>query len=430
MPNSKIILTKTNRANATPHPNDLDYGELAINYEDGLLFFKNNSGRISKIASSGSFTTLTKHVADRENPHNVNKAQVGLENVDNSSDLDKPISTATQTALDAKVNSTHLTSNYYNQGATDTQIQNKFNSIVINVSTPTASNPNGFLTYQKSNNTFNYTQPTIPTLSDLGGVGVDDISVDAAIPSLGRGTLSYGGSGIFIYDQPTIGGLGGYAKTEIGLNYKTSGDSDGTLTYNDGFFLYDQPTIGGITQGKITLIDGVLDVEGYVTDAELANFVTKEGQDVEGLQAQITSNETDIKDHVDSRDNPHNVTATQIGLGNVEDKSAATIIGEIVDSDIPSTITRDSELNAHTSLQNNPHSVTKTQVGLSNVENKSAATIIGEIVDSDIPSTIARDSELNTKVTNLGAVTGIQQLTQAAYDALTPDASTVYIIVD
>ena len=36
------------------------------------------------------------------NPHNVTKAQVGLGNVDNTSDLNKPISTATQTALNTK----------------------------------------------------------------------------------------------------------------------------------------------------------------------------------------------------------------------------------------------------------------------------------------------------------------------------------------
>ena len=40
------------------------------------------------------------HIANTSNPHNVTKAQVGLGNVDNTSDLNKPISTATQTALD------------------------------------------------------------------------------------------------------------------------------------------------------------------------------------------------------------------------------------------------------------------------------------------------------------------------------------------
>lgn len=45
---------------------------------------------------------LANHIADKENPHAVTKAQVGLGNCDNTSDLDKPISTATQTALDTK----------------------------------------------------------------------------------------------------------------------------------------------------------------------------------------------------------------------------------------------------------------------------------------------------------------------------------------
>ena len=42
------------------------------------------------------------HIANTENPHAVTKAQVGLGSVDNTSDLDKPISTATQAALDGK----------------------------------------------------------------------------------------------------------------------------------------------------------------------------------------------------------------------------------------------------------------------------------------------------------------------------------------
>lgn len=47
-------------------------------------------------------TNLETHINNKFNPHEVNKAQVGLGNVDNTADTDKPISTATQTALDAK----------------------------------------------------------------------------------------------------------------------------------------------------------------------------------------------------------------------------------------------------------------------------------------------------------------------------------------
>lgn len=48
--------------------------------------------------------TMDGHIANTSNPHQVTKAQVGLSNVDNTADLDKPISTATQTALDGKQN--------------------------------------------------------------------------------------------------------------------------------------------------------------------------------------------------------------------------------------------------------------------------------------------------------------------------------------
>lgn len=50
---------------------------------------------------------LNDHINDRMNPHQVTAAQVGLGNVDNTSDLDKPISNATQKALDQKANINH-----------------------------------------------------------------------------------------------------------------------------------------------------------------------------------------------------------------------------------------------------------------------------------------------------------------------------------
>ena len=41
-------------------------------------------------------------IANKSNPHEVTKAQIGLGNVDNTSDLNKPISSATQSALNLK----------------------------------------------------------------------------------------------------------------------------------------------------------------------------------------------------------------------------------------------------------------------------------------------------------------------------------------
>lgn len=63
-----------------------------------------NSGataeKIAKISTNE--TTINNHIANTSNPHEVTKTQVGLGDVDNTSDLDKPISTATQTALNSK----------------------------------------------------------------------------------------------------------------------------------------------------------------------------------------------------------------------------------------------------------------------------------------------------------------------------------------
>lgn len=44
--------------------------------------------------------TLHDHIVDQNNPHNVTKDQVGLGNVDNTSDKDKPVSDATKQAID------------------------------------------------------------------------------------------------------------------------------------------------------------------------------------------------------------------------------------------------------------------------------------------------------------------------------------------
>ena len=54
----------------------------------------------TQIASKANKTDLDGHITNTSNPHNVTATQVGLGLVDNTSDMDKPVSTATQEALD------------------------------------------------------------------------------------------------------------------------------------------------------------------------------------------------------------------------------------------------------------------------------------------------------------------------------------------
>lgn len=68
---------------------------------DGL---KDQAGITSDI--NAVQTNLETHINNKYNPHEVTKDQVGLGNVDNTSDANKPISNATQTALNGKFSAT------------------------------------------------------------------------------------------------------------------------------------------------------------------------------------------------------------------------------------------------------------------------------------------------------------------------------------
>lgn len=66
---------------------------------------------------------LNAHINNRTNPHRVTKEQIGLDQVDNTSDANKPISTATQNALNDKFSAT--------EGNTLKQIVNGMPDLVV-----------------------------------------------------------------------------------------------------------------------------------------------------------------------------------------------------------------------------------------------------------------------------------------------------------
>ena len=89
---------------------------MITEYKSGTnISFKENDDGSVTISASGDVSsedtvardTIDNHKLDKNNPHNVTAEQVGLGNVNNTADLDKPISTAVQTALDDKANTKH-----------------------------------------------------------------------------------------------------------------------------------------------------------------------------------------------------------------------------------------------------------------------------------------------------------------------------------
>lgn len=146
--------------------------KVSLNYDDvnNVLIVDVVSANIVHQELSGAGTNthaqIDSHIGSTLNPHLTTKAQVGLGNADNTSDLNKPISTATQTALNGKENTiTATTSADYYRGDKTFQPLNKTavglpnvdNTSDLNkpVSTATqtalnlkydASNPNGYET--------------------------------------------------------------------------------------------------------------------------------------------------------------------------------------------------------------------------------------------------------------------------------------------
>lgn len=89
-------------------------------YSDTTTFETLKSGETLTVAFSKiklAITNLISHIANKSNPHGVTKSQVGLGNVNNTSDADKPISTAVQSALNNKANSSHGTHVSYSSAA-------------------------------------------------------------------------------------------------------------------------------------------------------------------------------------------------------------------------------------------------------------------------------------------------------------------------
>lgn len=49
---SKVVLKRSSVSGKVPQPEDLDYGELALNYADGIAYFKRADNTIGTIGSS------------------------------------------------------------------------------------------------------------------------------------------------------------------------------------------------------------------------------------------------------------------------------------------------------------------------------------------------------------------------------------------
>ena len=240
---------------------------------------------------------ISDHVADKNNPHEVTKDQVGLGNVDNTSDLDKPISTLTQTALDGKVSKTTTVNGH----ALDTDI-----------------------TILKS---------------DVGLGNVDNTSdLDKPVSTA---------------TQSALDDLSAATETALG-NLKTDIETVETAL-NDS------------SEASASAINDL---------AGILKSLTINGKPMEGTNFTITKDD--------------------VGLGDVENESSSSMpVSTATQAALDEKVDKTTTVNGH-ALSGNV-SVTKADLGIENIDNTS---------DADKPISTATQTALNGKVDNTTTVNG------------------------
>lgn len=90
------------------NPHNVTKEQIGLGQVDNTSDAHKPISTATQIAINNQSHSLKSHTSNLNNPHNVTKEQLGLGACDNTSDADKPISTATQTALAQKVNITDI----------------------------------------------------------------------------------------------------------------------------------------------------------------------------------------------------------------------------------------------------------------------------------------------------------------------------------
>lgn len=196
----------------------------------------------------------------------------------------------------------------------------------------------------------------------------------------------------------------GYSMTQLGIYAKGS-------TGSEVLFAISQSTTGKEVPAESAMPSWSLVHNFYIklnNDVKMTATVDPEGY------VTFETMQTALNTHTGNKSNPHSVTKSQVGLGNVP--NVATNEQTPTYSDTTTLVTLSSgekisiafakiklaitTLINHLANKSNPHGVTKSQVGLGNVENKSSATIRGELTKGNVTTALGFTPANQTDMTN------------------------------
>ena len=258
---------------------------VATQTSDGLMSSVDKT-KLDSIASGAQANTITGVKGDAEADYrvgnvNISKANIGLGNVDNTADTAKPVSTAQQSAVDTA---------YSNANAyTDTKISQLINGA-----------PDTLDTLKEISDAMAKDESVVTALSESVGKKANQTELDTHT----------GNSTIHISASERTNWNTAYTESQNSHVNGVKGDSE--TSYRSGNV--------NITKGNIGLgnVPDVATNDQTVTYDDTTTLATlSTGEKISAAFAKIKLAITTLINHIANTSNPHSVTASQVGLGNV-----------------------------------------------------------------------------------------------------------------
>lgn len=160
---------------------------------------------------------------------------------------------------------------------------------------------------------------------------------------------------------------------------------DGSFAVKESRHAFDIPAATQTVAGVMTAADKK-NLDNTVTG--LANEITNRANAINSLRTELktyidevvgntdtnlTALETKVNQHIANKSNPHAVTKTQVGLGNVNntsdaDKPVSTAQATAIANAKAAGTAAQTSIDNHAGRKDNPHSVTRTQLGLATTD--------------------------------------------------------------
>lgn len=337
---------------------------------------------------------LSEHAGNTLNPHGVTKSQVGLGSCDNTSDANKPVSSATQTALNAKIDLDQKGS------------ANGVATLDASSKVPAAQLP---------------AMDYVPTSSVGAASGVASLDSGGKVPA--AQLPSYVDDVLEYANQAAFPGTGETGKIYIALDnnksFRWSGSAYVEIVASPG-------STDLVTEGSTNLYftyqrvrNTVLTGLSTATNAVIAaadSVLVALGK----LQAQITANLSTLTSHTGNSSNPHSTTAAQVGA--MSTSHAANLIAGLGGSGTATTVSRsdhnhsgvyqpyDADLDAWAGIT--PSSKQATLVSGTNIKTVNGISLLGS-GDIDIPTGVLPGVAVTTTGTSTINTTELYEASSA-----------------